>query len=220
MKRKNIRRRLISAAVCLLLTMLTLTGCGTCSGQAVDNPKKTIVEFIDAMQSERFDRTAADAAMSCIGNYSTLGFEKYTEVNDDLLERTLFDMLRNSYSVEFTDDSLAPIPSSYQGRDMTVSGTQAFVRLRFSSLDISAMSEPLSEIVTEVGADRMLMGETYETEADAIALVEEVFTEQFVSDGDVSGYSKEHGITLEMAYIDGGWKIMVSDEFYDALLGR
>lgn len=220
MKRTIIRLRLISAAVCLLLATLTLAGCGTCTGQSVDNPKKTIVEFIGAMQSERFDRSAADAAMSCIGNYSTLGFEKYTEVNDDLLERTLFDMLRNSYSVEFTDDSLAPIPSSYQGRDMTVSGTQAFVRLRFSSLDISAMSEPLSEIVTAEGADRILMGETYETEADAIALVEEIFTEQFVSDGDVTDYCTERGLTLEMAYIDGGWKIMVSDEFYDALLGR
>jgi len=219
--RINISRlRRISAAVCLVLVMLTLAGCSTCSGQMVKNPKLTIVEFIDAMQSERFDRSAADAAMSCIGNYSTLGFEKYTEVNDDLIERTLFDMLRNSYSAEFSDDSLAPVPTTWQGRDLTVSGTQAFVRFTFSSLDISAMSGPLSEIVTEEGADRMLAGASYDTEADAVALVEEVFTGDFVSDGDVSDYCVERSLTLEMAYIDGGWKIMVSDEFYDALLGR
>jgi len=220
MKNKIIRMRWISAAVCMLLAVSLLTGCGILSRRSVENPKRVIVDFIDAMQAERFDRSAADIAMKYIGNYSTMGFEKYTEMNDSLLEKTLFDMLRSSYSVEFAESSLEPVPTPYQGRDMTVSGTQAFVRLTFSSLDISLMSEPLSEIVTEIGAERMFDGAVYETEEDAAALVEEVFTGQFVSDGDISGYCVEHELTLELAYIDGGWKIVLSDEFYDALLGR
>lgn len=209
--------RWICAAVCLMLVIFVLAGCGA---RTVENPKRAIVDFVEAMQSDRFDSSAADIAMSHIGNYSTMGFEKYTEVNDSLLEKTLFEMLRNSYSVEFAEESLDPVPLPYQGKDMTISGTQAFVRLRFTSLDISLMSEPLSEIVTEVGAERMYDGITYETEAEATALVEEVFTRRLVSDGDVSDYCVEHPLTLELAYSDGSWKIMVSEEFYDALLGR
>ncbi len=220
MQKKNYTAKWITAVLCTLLAISLLPGCGTCAVRSVDNPKVVIVDFIEAMQAERFDRSAADTAMSCIGNYSTMGFDKYTEVNDNLLEKTVFDLLRNSYKVEFTDSSLEPVPSPYQGRDMSISGTQAFVKLRFTSLDMSLMSEPLSDIVTEIGADRMFEGETYETEDDAAALVEEVFTGQFVSDGDVSGYCVEHALTLELAYAEGGWKIMVSDEFYDALLGR
>lgn len=220
MKNNNFRTRGIAAGLCVLLAVLLLAGCGTFAGRSVDNPKRTIIGFIDAMQADRFDRSAADTAMSYIGNYSTMGFEKYTEVNDSRLERMLFDLLRNSYSVEFDSSSLDPVPSPYQGKDMTISGTQAFVRLSFTSLDISQMSEPLSEIVTEIGAERMYDGEIYETESDAAALVEEVFTERFVSDGDVSDYCTERRLTLELVYSDGGWKIVVSDEFYDALLGK
>lgn len=209
--------RWICAAICLLLAAFMLAGCGS---RMVDNPKKAIVNFIDAMQSDRFDSSAADIAMSHIGNYSTMGFEKYTEVNDNLLEKTLFEMLRNSYSVEFTENSLDPVPLPYRGKDMTVSGAQAFVRLRFTSLDISLMSESLSEIVTEVGSERMYDGITYETEEEAAALVEEVFTRRLVSDGDVSDYCVERSLTLELTYSEGSWKIMVSDEFYDALLGK
>ena len=212
--------RLVCAAVCVLLAASLLTGCVTFSGRSVDNPKRVIVNFIDAMQSERFDRNAADTAMSCVANYSTMGFEKYTELSGSELEKTLFDLLRKSYSVDFADSSLEPVPSPYQGKDMTISGTQAFVRLSFTSLDISLMSEPLSDIVTEIGAERIYEGEVYATEEDAAALVEEVFTGQFVSDGDVSDYCVERQLTLELAYSDGGWKIVVSDEFYDALLGK
>lgn len=222
MNKSSIITRWVPAAVCVLLTVLTLSGCdfGLFSSRSVDNPKQAVIGFIDALQADRFDRTAADTAMSYVANYSTMGFEKYTEVNDDPLEETLFELLRSSYSVEFDEKSLEPVTNPYQGRDMTVSGKQAFVRLSFESLDLSVMSEKLAEAVTETGAERMYDGETFETEEEAAALVEEVFAQIFDDETDVSDYCVEHRLTLELAYVDSRWKIVVSDEFYDALLGR
>lgn len=222
MKRNNTLSRCAAAVISVVLAACMLTGCslGVFSGVDLDNPKKSVLEFINAMQTENFDQTAAQTAMGYIANYSTMGFEKYTQVQDDDLEKRLFDILRKNYRVEFSDSSLDPVSSPWQSEDLTISGKKAAVKLTFVSVDFTLMSKALSEAVTEEGADRMYHGETFETEADAMLLAGEVFDRVFAPGTDMSQYCVERELVLEMEYVDSKWKIVVSDELYDALLGR
>jgi|GEM_PF-1744096 len=222
MKKNSILVRIAASLLCLLMTAGVLSGCegGLFSGMTIDNPKTAITEFIDAMQSPVFDDTAAETAMSYVANYSTMGFEKYAQVQDDRLEKRLFDLLRQSYSVEFFDSSSEDISNPYQSSDMTVSGKKAYVRIKFSCVDYTLMSEALSEKVTEIASERAFYGETFETEEQAMALVDEVFDTVFVPGESMDRFCVERELTLEMKYVDSSWKIVISDEFYDALLGK
>ncbi len=222
MKTKNALVRSAVAIISLVMSVCILTGCsaGVFSRAEIENPKKTIVEFIDAMQSDNFDDAAAQTAMGYIANYSTMGFEKYTQTLDDDLEKQLFDILRKSYKAEFYDSSLDPVNGDHQSSDLSISGKNATVKLKFVSVDYTLMSAALAEAVTEVASERMYNGETYETEADAMNLAKEIFETIFTSDTDMSQFCIERELTLEMEYIDSKWKIVVSDEFYNALLGR
>lgn len=222
MKKRDIFASIRRAAVCgVCLFAIVLCGCefGTFSGRALSNPKLAIMNFIDAMQSEDFDADAAAEAMSYIGNYSTMGFEKYTMVEDDELEVMLFDLLRGSYDVEFADDDLGPISSPYQGTDIKVSGKKAYVDITFTSLNLDMMTVPLSEAVGIAGQEKVYAGEKFETEESALVVVEEIFAETFDAE-DLSEYCVKREMTLELIFTDDGWKISVSDEFYDALLGK
>ncbi len=222
MKKIDIFASIRRAAVCgVCLLAIALCGCefGTFSGRALSNPKLAIMNFVDAMQSEEFDSEAAAEAMNYIGNYSTMGFEKYTMVEDDDLETMLFDLLRGSYEVEFADDDLGPIASPYQGTDLKVSGKKAYVDLTFTSLNLDMMTVPLAEAVGIAGQEKVYAGEKFETEESALVVVEEVFAETFDTEN-LSEYCVEREMTLELTFTDDGWKINVSDEFYDALLGR
>lgn len=215
-----VRLRCIAAACCLLAAAM-LSGCefGTFSDRSLENPKQAVLDFIEAMQADEFDSAAAEAAMAKVGNYSTMGFDKYTSIEEDTLESTLFDLLRNSYDVEFANSDLEPISSPYQGVDMTVEGKQAHVTFTFTYLDLSEMSGPLSEAVSQTGTDRVYEGETFETEESALALVEEVFLEMFDAE-DMSEYCVQREFTLELNYHEDGWKLSISEEFYNALLGK
>lgn len=225
----NFRSKIIriTAAVCgLALTAAVLTGCGlkpdfgVVSGSELENPKQTILDFVDTMKSEEFDLETAERANSFIGNYSTMGFEKFGLVDDDVIEIALTTALRRSYGVEFADPGLEPVPSPYQGTDMYISGKQAFVDITFTSLSIDLISEPLAEVVAQVGHDRMYEGETFDTSEDALALVEEVFPSVFDADGDLTPYCVQKEMTVELTFTDDGWKIVMSDELYKAMLGQ
>lgn len=222
MIRKNNLARCAAAIISVVMLVCILTGCslGVFSGVEIDNPKKTVLEFINAMQTETFDQAAAQTATGYIANYSTMGFDKFAQVQDDDMEKRLFDMLRKSYRAEFSDISLEPVSSPYQSADITVSGKKAVVKFTFVSVDYTLMSAALSEAVTEAGSERMFHGETFETEAEAMALAQEVFDTVFAADRDMSEFCVERELALEMEYIDSKWKIVVSDEFYDALLGK
>jgi len=216
-----LRRIRWAAALCCLLVTVLLCGCewGTISGRTMENPKQAIAGFMEAMQSERFDHIAAENAMGYVGNYSTMGFEKHTMIEDDSLEKALFDLLRSSYSVEFADSDLSDIATPYRSDDMRVSGKKAYVTVTFTSLDLESMSVPLSEAVSRIGEERVFDGEVFETEESALALIEEVFHTVF-DVSDMSEYCVTRQLTVELEYHEDGWKINISDELYDALLGQ
>lgn len=211
-----------AAVVCLVCLMAAaLSGCdfSTFSDRSLENPKLALTGFVEAMQAETFDQAAAEEAMSYVGNYSSMGFEKYAMAEDDPLEKELFDMLRGSYAVEFANSDFEPISVPYQGVDMNVSGKQAFVTVTFSSLDLEKISGPLAEMVSEVGGERVYDGAVYDTEESALALVEEVFP-MVLETIDLDECCIRRELILELNYHEGGWKINISDEFYNALLGK
>ncbi len=222
MKKLSILARPAVVIISLVLSVCMLAGCapGVFSGVEIENPKKSVMEFINAMQTDNFDLAAAETAMGYVANYSTMGFEKFTQVQDSDLEQRLFDMLRKSYRARFSDSSLDPVTSPWQSSDLVVTGKEASVKFTFVSLDYTLMSDALAERVTEVGTDRMYYGETFDTEEQALALALEVFDEIFAPGTDLSPYCVERELTLNMEYIDSRWKLVVSDEFYNALLGR
>lgn len=222
MKKRSVWNRIRCTALCGVLALAVLLGgCefATVSGQMLDNPKLAIVGFIDAMKADEFDRIAADEAMKYIGNYSAMGFEKYTMLGNGTLEKKLFDLLRGSYTVTFTDNDMGQVTSPYSGEDMRISGKKAFVTVTFTSLDIQSMSVPLSEAVSEIGGERAYEGETFETEESAMALIEEVFPLVF-DENDLSEYCVSRELTLELDYHENGWRLNISDDFYNALLGE
>jgi len=222
MKKNKAVFRIVTVIILVLLSVSLMTGCegGLFSGMKVSNPKKTIIEFVNAMQADEFDQAAADAAMDCIGNYATMGFEKFSQVRDDELESELFDILRKSYKIEFFDDSLDDVDNPYQSEDMNISAKNASIKFKFTSVKYSMISDTLSNAVTEEAEDRIFHGETYETEEAALVLAREIFGKIFDQNTNMDDYCVERELVLEMKYIDSKWKIMISEEFYDALLGK
>lgn len=222
------RRVILRIAAAAMLMACLLSGCSFSStgklevftNQDLDNPKQSILSFIDAMKAENFDADAAEEALSYIGNYSTMGFEKFSLVQNETVDRMLFDALRASYRVEFADNDLSPLRIPYKSEDMTIAGKQAFVTFDFTYLDFSLMSAALAERVAEVGAERMYDGVTYETQNAAMELVEEVYSTIFLQENKESDFYITRTISLELQFADGSWKLVLNEDFYDALLGR
>lgn len=211
MRLKILVTRAAAAAVALLIA-LAASGCGVMSGETLENPKLAVNEFIDCMRSEDYDE-----AMKYVLNYSTLGFEN-VDIEAGSLDETLYKMLRESYGTRYADPQLDPISIPYSGVDMTVDGRQAFLTVYFTSLNFEMMSEVLKEEITETANERMQQAQYYDTEEKAMELIIEMMPLTFGED--LSAYYVERELTLEVFYTKDGWKLNISDELYNALLGR
>lgn len=211
---KSIVRAALSVVLVCMLT-LALAGCefGTFSTEKLDNPKLAITEFVEDMRAGKFTE-----AMERVGNYSTMGFDTLSEYITGQTDYSLASMLMQSYAVEFYNNDMDQVGVPYESEDMNIDGKTAYVSFKFTSLSFPLMSETLKQLVTEEGSNRMYYGETFDSEEEAMALVDEVFEKTF--DGDISSYCTTVELKIELIYADDGWKLVIDDEFYKALLGK
>lgn len=183
------------------------------SNSAMANPKTTLSSFVDAMRKQNFEE-----AESYVINYTTMGFDGIEDVSHDSVDWQIYKMLFDSYKVEYKDSSTEDVISPYESEDLFVNGRKAAITFTFTSFNYGKMMEDLSAAISDVGGERMYYGETFETQEEALVLVDDAF--DIVLENDPSKYYTQKEITLDAWYNDGEWKLEISDEFYSALVGR
>lgn len=179
----------------------------------MENPKITLDLFVEAMRECKFEK-----AESYVMNYTTMGFEGIADVPRDSADWQIYEMLFDSYKVQYKNSSTEDVTSPYTSEDLNVNGRKAVITFTFTSFSYKKMMEELSAAISEVGGERMYYGETFETQEEALALVDDAF--EIVLKNDASKYYSEKSITMNAWYNDGEWKLEISDEFYAALIGR
>lgn len=210
-----ILKKYLTLLLAFVLLAITLCGCEApaYSAKEMENPKLTLNRFIEAMREQNFEE-----AESCVINYSTLGFDKIEEIPHSSADWRIYELLFESYEAEYKINSTEPISSPYASEDMAVNGRRADITFTFSSFNFDKMSADLTKVISEIGAERMYHGETFESEEEALALVEEGYAAIFQND--MSQYYKTQKLTVTAWYEKGEWKLEISDEFYSALTGR
>lgn len=183
------------------------------SHKNMENPKLTLDLFVEAMSKQNFEE-----AESYVINYTTMGFEGIEDVPRESKDWQIYEMLFDSYKVEYKNDNTEDVYSPYESEDIRVNGREATITFTFTSFSYDMMMEDLSAAIADVGGERMYYGETFETQEEALVLVDDAF--DIVLENDASKYYSEKEITLNAWYNDGEWKLEINDEFYSALVGR
>lgn len=208
-------KKYLSLLCAVVMLAAVLCGCTAPAYSAgeMENPKITLNCFVEAMSERDFDK-----AESCVINYTTLGFDGMEKVSQASADWRIYELLFDSYEAEYKESSTEPITSPYVSEDMNVNGRRADITFDFTSFNFEKMSADLTKAIAEIGAERMYYGETFETEEEALALVEEGYETVFKND--MSQYYKTQVLTVTAWYDNGEWKLEISDEFYSALTGR
>ena len=208
-------KKYIAMLMALVVLAITLCGCEApaYSAKEMENPKITLNNFIEAMRGQDFEE-----AESYVINYASLGFDKIEKIPHSAADWRIYELLFESYEAEYISNSTQPIKSPYSSEDMTVNGRRADITFTFSSFNFDKMSADLTEAISEIGAERTYHGETFETQEEALALVEEGY--EAVFQNDMSQYCKTQELTVTAWYENGEWKLEISEEFYSALTGR
>lgn len=183
------------AAIALLLSLCACSF-GTVSLTELPKPEESVNAFFACLKNGDYE-----GADRYINNYQTLGFSSAKE-NDELIE-SFYKVLIGGRSYGFTGASV-------------VSGREAFLTIRFTTLDFRKLEQPLTERVVEDIKQRQYIGETFETKEEVLAVVSEQIS-------GILSQSDELMTTdyfdLELKYDEGIWKFDIGESFYSALIG-
>ncbi len=204
---------------CVFVSVLMISLC-SCSMDftpkptgAIANPKLTVVEFVDSIKAGDYKKCE-----SLVSNYAELGFSDGKSFRDDAVSQFFYDCLINSYKVEFIDnDNIVSVTDSVSDTDYSVHGRSAQVKFLFTYFDSGKMTARMKEIATEIGHEKMYYGFVYDSEEKVDELVLDVL--DVVQTEPVEQYYVTREITVNMVYADDEWKMELTDEFYDILLG-
>lgn len=180
--------------------------------EPISNPKLALTEFVENLNEHDFEE-----GYKYISNYADLGFD---EVQSDSDAVTMFmrDALLESYRVEFlNNENIMSITDTVSESDYFVTGTEASVDVVFTALDINAIAVRMTELATEIGYEHKFNGYVYDSEEKAEGLILEVL--EVIKTEDIEHYYSSYNITVDLEYTDNMWKIIMTDELYDILLG-
>lgn len=218
MKRKKCAvNRIISCVLIAVFMTMILCSCDMDftpkPTKAIPNPKLTVVEFIDSIKEGDFEKCG-----SMVSNYAQLGFDDGKAFDDDPVSKFFYESLINSYKVEFIDnDNVVSITDSVSETDYSVTGRTAKVRFRLTVFDVNKMTATMKAIATEIGEEKMFYGHVYDSDEKVEELI--LDTLDAAQTEDMEQYRVTHEITVDMVYEDNMWKMELTDELYDILLG-
>lgn len=199
----------------LLVLCLLLSSCSfqTTAMEPVDNPKTSLIEFIECLSEKRFDDY-----QKYIYNYASLGFESAPDNGAaDPMTEYILENIFDSYSISFEDPSLSPISGNCTGVDFSVDGRTATVTFTLTALDASKLQRRITDEAEKIALPLLPEGYVYDTEEKAYELIEQAISEI----GDVSSdeFLSDNTLTVNLKYIGGMWKIEMTEEFFDVLIG-
>lgn len=221
MKRINISIAAFVGAIIIFALIIGLTG-GFSPVMLVksDNPKQTVEDFFDCLSEKRYEECG-----KYISGYSSLGFERFisgSDVSDSdqqphTMDEALLNALLDSYGCELiAPDDMPQVRGKAKGADYSVNGRDAQVTFRYTVFDIYKMLPLLSEPTKLAAQDKILHGSAIDSD-NAMELVEGAFAQQ--SDFDPADYYTTCPMTVQLRLEDGQWRIVLTEEFYNALLG-
>ncbi len=179
----------------------------------IENPKLTVTRFIESIKNGSFEESEA-----MVSNYADLGFENVSAFKSDAVAQFFYECLIESYKVEFLDnDNVVSITDSVSETDYSVTGRTAEVRFLLTTFQTDGLTARMKEIATEIGHEKMFHGYVYDSEEKVDELVAEAL--EIVKEEPVEQYYKTYEISVDMIYSDNMWKMELTDEFYDILLG-
>lgn len=202
-------------AVLLLCMCLLFSSCSmpAFSIERLDNPKETIIDFIDCLREERFDDYG-----KYIANYSSLGFENRPQGKSDALTEYIYDNIFKSLSVSFEDDSLESVDTGSSGADYSINGRSAEVTFTLTALDAEKLQRSLAKEAMEIAQPKINTGYTYDTEEKAYELISDSIDS--LKKTPVKEFYSENTLTVSLTYIDGMWRINMNEEFFNVLSGK
>ena len=232
------KRAALFAAVILnivfILIVMTSAG-GQCRGtypvrlNDIPSPEGTVEQFFRCIRQNDLD--GADAL---IANYRTLGFDEAEAVSgSDALSVYISEHLTDSYAIEAVDAAIySPSPSDMpvtpsdvwmnsvviDAEDYTISGGNAVTKVRYTCLDSSKLTERLAVLSGQLGKQLAESGVAVDNDQAAMELFDKA-VDSLAAD-DCRKYYSTITLDIELSYIDGGWRIVVTPELYDALCGK
>lgn len=202
-------------AAVLLCMCLIFSSCSmpALSIERLENPKETIIDFIDCLKEKRFDDYG-----KYIANYSSLGFENRPEGKTDALTEYIYDNIFKSLSVSFEDDSLESVGAGSSGVDYTINGRNAEVTFTLTALDAEKLQRSLAKEAKEIAQPKINSGYTYDTEEKAYELISESI--DALKKTPVKEFYSENTLTVSLTYIEGMWRINMDETFFNVLSGK
>lgn len=221
-KRKFAVVTAIAAVVCLLLCSCKITvdteKFASKPFSKIENPKLTIVRFVDALHEGDFK--SCDGMMS---NCASIGENFETLSQSDAFSTFLYNSLIDSYKVEFSDNGniVSVTDSIVSESDYSITGQKATVTYTLTVLSLDPLCKRMNELAKEIGYQQQFesdKGASFETEEALNGLIDDVL--ETVKDEDITQYYKTREFTTEMEYVGNMWRLELSDELYNTLLGR
>lgn len=189
---------ILTAAFLMLAVLLLLVRASWTPRTAgeLGDPAETVTAFFDNISAGDFD-----AAAEQLASVGTLGFTE----PESALDKAVFRELCASYSYE-------PVG------ECRTNGVEAEQDVRFTSLSVGALAEPLSSIVTDISNEKSFNGEDY-TSPEACEASTLAAFERLLAEGDISGCYVTADYTVKLSLVGGEWKITLDDGLYNALVG-
>lgn len=234
----NTKRAALYAAVILnivfVLIVLTSAG-GQCRGtypvrlNDIPSPEGTVEQFFRCIRQNDLD-----GADELTANYRTLGFGEAEAVSSsDALSLYIAEHLTESYAIESVNAAkYSPSPSDIPvtpsdvwmssvvigADDYTISGGNAVAKVRYTCLDSAKLTERLAVLSRKLGKKLAESGVAVDNDQAAMELFDKAVAK--LSADDCRKYYSTVTLDIELSYIDGKWRIVVTPELYDALCGK
>lgn len=187
----------------LAVMMLMLSGCSEAvSLTTLPDQRESVDAFFTYLKNEDYD-----GADDLVYNYATLGMKTVTANESDsdaMVDKLLGDYLRESRS--YTVENVGEMT----GRDTTVD-------ISYTYLDYRKISEPLNRRVTSEIKERKFAGEKFEDDASVMPVMVEQLQKLMEASG--SDLMTTEQYKLELRYREKKWRIVVTEEFYQGLIG-
>lgn len=221
-KRKFAAVIAMAAVICLLLCSCKITvdteRFASKPYSKIENPKLTVQRFVDALHEGDFK--ACDGLMS---NCASIG-ENFALMSDsDAFSEFLYQSLIDSYKVEFSGDSefVSVTDAIVSETDYTVTGQKATVTYTLTVLSLDPLCKRMNELAKDIGYKLQFEsdeGASFETDEALSGLIDDVL--ETVKKEDITQYYKTREFTTNMVYTGDMWRLELSDELYNTLLGR
>lgn len=186
---------LAMVSIILILGLSGITSAGALTIGRMPDPTDTLKAYMDSIIECDFEK-AAGYMYDC----DDLGLSQQPEGEAD---KVLFNTVINNYA--------------YEIKNIEVKGVNAFAEITFTCCDLNLMRDDLKEEVAK-GIERGVWdGKDVESADFLLGVVAD--SAELVTE-DITPYLADSEQTIELVYYESEWRVLFSNELYNAMLGR